>query len=73
MESIYALLPLLELMLICTCVSSMEAVGEACEQQHDGIECADSFRAESKMYTSIQGDTHAHKFDITVENIERHQ
>jgi len=51
----------------------MKTVGEACEQQHDEIECVGSSHDESQMYTGIHSDTRAHKIDVTAENSGTYQ
>jgi len=73
MESIFILFLLLKLLLICTCVTPMETVGETCEQQHDGMKCADTSRHESQMYTSVHDDADVHKIAANAENVERYQ
>jgi len=73
MESVFVLLLFLELLLTCACVTLMETIGEACEQQHDGIECADTSRDELQRYTGVRDDANARKIDVTADTVERYQ
>jgi len=73
MANICILLLFLELLLICTYVVLMDTVREACEQQHDGIECAGTSQDAPGVYASVRDDVDAHRRDkVAAEMTERY-
>ena len=70
MESSLILLLLVELLFICACSVPAENVGEVCEQQQDGIVCADTLDDESQKTARVHKEMHAHDRNIQTDHYE---